>query len=491
MRIKVFLCLVAMLCAAPSQAKTPGQSTAPQMPVWLSTDNLGSKLHIGEHYARILGDRAMASDIDLDAGVVCLRTENDLWIIDLQRKTYEHALSLPPNSSFGSPRQSIVASGLGQCAVALDKDRIGIFSEGKLHTTQLVSSPAGNAGELVQLQYVQATHQFLIVTDKAYALIPANKPPELVKLMMPHGTAKETHFSNFRCCSVLSNDGRTLFASAQILNNDDKWQYAVARIDARNGKYLGYVLPMRTSYPESPQGYIAPTSDGKILLTEDGQWLYTGVLSDWEPNTYAIAGLNLRTRELRLFPSYDELVALSPLGKELITQQETIPRTIHLVNASNGELLRSSPDEVSSVAHGNGGIEMLESASTITWLPSPKRVLECKDLGNTITDSVLNIADSAPNADIFMMYVGDFSIHPKPAQCQTTPLPIIQSGEALAFIKSRAASFDASKMPVRPAEVENTESWQNYKNTCHEQAKDKAGDAKAYEAYCLSRLVVP
>ncbi len=443
-------------------------------------------------------------DLNVDAGVVCGRDTDHLWLLDLASRQ----LVWQDVASDGAvPRPEVAVARTGACATpAGDTSLLVLSRSGQASTTRLLLPKGATAFDWRSLRYDDAHDLYLATGADTYAVIPATGTPASVTVKgvtgkLRQGSIEDTHFSSFGCCAPqLSTDGRTMYTVAGLGDDNMTGFTGVAAIDVATGRYQRMVLPAApawlntgrhvSQYGKEPWFTLAGATDYHLWPQRQGAELvlegYAGTSAEHDAGP-GLLNLDLVTGQIRATPALAKasFKGLTRSGRHVLWRSRD--DTTVLTRFGTQELLAEHPGEVLAVAHAR-------QASAKLQLPdaSPHQVLAYRSARPAAlgfeSEQLAKLGTwlrRAKSLYELRLKLGDAAFRrPDPKTGRSTA---IQLGEVIVHAQGLPLPQPGPSLPgLQATHPENQQAWADYATACDTYAQPQGDAAPLALLQCLT-----
>jgi len=338
---------------------------------WITADLMRQMLVIHQpppaKPIQIRSPGALRVDINTDAALLCGRHSSHIWQMDLLSRQLVRLDIAQDSAVSGS---GIVASRAGCATLVADTMLLVLDKSGRAITTRLVLPQGMGKFDLRNFSYDDAQDVYLVTGATGYAVIPASRIPDSVRVKVVSGKVSEgsianTNFSNFMCCAHLGGDGKTLFSVANLGDEDDNGFAGLAAIDVITGHYKRMYLPASPVWQQTGRFELAGFTNSGLWSLGGGSQL---MLRGFADHVQSVLTVDIKSGKVQALPERkDETFdGITPSGRYTLwrTRDDQLDDQTMVVDALSQKVVDQHAGIVLAVAHAQSGDARVTLAET-------------------------------------------------------------------------------------------------------------------------------
>jgi phage tail protein X len=286
-----------------------------------------------------------------------------MWQINLLSRQLVR-LDIAQDSAVSGAR--IVASRAGCATPATDTTMLVLDKSGRAITTRLVLPQGMGKFDWRDISYDDAQDVYLVTGATGYAVIPASRVPDSVRVKVVSGKVSEgsianTDFSNFLCCARLGGDGKTLFSVANLGDKDMNGYTGLAAIDVSTGQYKRMYLPVSPVWQQTGRFELAGSTNARLWSQGGGSQL---MLRGFADNVQSVLTVDIKSGKVQALPERKDetFYGITPSGRYTLWRDRD-DQTM-AVDALSQKVVGQHAGIVLAVAHAQSGDARVTLAET-------------------------------------------------------------------------------------------------------------------------------
>lgn len=443
------------------------------------------------------------ADLDSGSATLCVRSDRQLWRMDLAKQRM--MVSELPSESSGSLRD-VVATHDGSCVTSISDTVMRVLAPtGQMHDIQLLLPKNVKKFDLRSLSYDNKHGALLVIGEQAFTVIQTTSKKEAVKLQAVFGELEvgsinqKTHFSELTCCARLSDDGKTLFAYAQLGDEMRSGFKGLIAVDVGTGQYKRLYLPFSPKWFETGREqsflfsdlewyvgggrFIGPGRTSSELMV----WGYADLDPESKGHEGALLHVNIASGHVRAEPVHGQtFIGLLSSGRYSLRSKGEV---MLLLDERTGSVVGQNSGEVLAIAHSKKPearlkIDAVDSSKLLAFQSDRLQKVGFNLGPDFIADMSQYLRKTRNIEDLWMAMDTTYILRNK----ETGELEAnIEMSELIGHLQSLPVPQTHLPMPSRMnAGDKDQESWGNFLEACDNYAQAQAGASELALMQCIA-----